>query len=96
MGAQKMSRKSLAEQTDISRRALANKLDGKVPFTYDEFGRVVAALSLDWSLLLAETSPTTQTRGGEPESPPDEAESPRSRWNFKQIELKPRPDMPPY
>lgn len=64
MGAQKVSRKWLSEQTGISRPSLANKLDGKVPFTYDEFGRVVAALDLDWGLLLAETpagSPIVET-----------------------------------
>lgn len=97
MGAQKVSRKRLAEHTGISRPSLANKLDGKVPFTYDEFGRVVAALDLDWSLLLAETpAQSTRIPKSEPAAPPDEIGSRRSRWNFKQIELKPRPDMPPY
>lgn len=75
MGAQKVSRKRLAEHTGISRPSLANKLDGKVPFTYDEFGRVVAALNLNWSLLLAE-APTgspivdiTRQDDGDPDPP---------------------------
>lgn len=56
MGAQKVSRKRLSETTGISRRALARKLDGEVPFTYEEFSGVVAALHLDWSLLLSAKS----------------------------------------
>jgi transcriptional regulator with XRE-family HTH domain len=51
MGAQKVSRKRLAELTDISRRALANKLDGQVSFTYDEVARIATSLGLDPGVL---------------------------------------------
>ena len=61
MGAQKVSRKRLAELTGISRRPLSRKLDGEVPFTYGEFSSVVAALNLDWSLLLAANDGDTKS-----------------------------------
>jgi len=54
MGAQKVSRKQLADATGISRPSLANKLDGKVSFTYDELLAVVAALDVTWEALLTE------------------------------------------
>jgi transcriptional regulator with XRE-family HTH domain len=53
MGDQKLSRKRLAEATGISRPSLANKLDGKVPFTYDELLRIVTVLDVAWDQLLA-------------------------------------------
>jgi transcriptional regulator with XRE-family HTH domain len=53
MGAQKLSRKRLSELTGISRPSLANKLDGKVSFTYDELLAVIEALGVAWDELLA-------------------------------------------
>jgi transcriptional regulator with XRE-family HTH domain len=53
MGDQKLSRKRLAEATGISRPSLANKLDGKVSFTYDELLRIVTVLDVAWDELLA-------------------------------------------
>ncbi|OBB89122.1 hypothetical protein A5760_23055 [Mycobacterium colombiense] len=53
MGAQKLSRKRMAEAVDISRPSLANKLDAKVPFTYNELLRVIAVLGVAWEELLA-------------------------------------------
>ncbi len=58
MGAKKVSRKRLAEVTGISRPSLANKLDGKVSFTYDELLAVVAALDLTWEALLTDSRDT--------------------------------------
>lgn len=53
MGDQKISRKRLAQLTEISRPSLANKLDAQVPFTYDELTRVVDALGLQFDALFA-------------------------------------------
>jgi transcriptional regulator with XRE-family HTH domain len=53
MGDQKLSRKRLAEAASISRPSLANKLDGKVSFTYDELLRIVTILDVAWDELLA-------------------------------------------
>jgi transcriptional regulator with XRE-family HTH domain len=53
MGDQKLSRKRLSEASGISRPSLSNKLDGKVPFTYDELLLVVAVLGVAWDELLA-------------------------------------------
>lgn len=54
MGAQKMSRKHLAELTGISRPSLGKKLDAQVPFTYDEIRAVVDALGVSWVPFLSD------------------------------------------
>ncbi|AXH46810.1 helix-turn-helix DNA-binding domain protein [Mycobacterium phage Acolyte] len=54
MGGQKLTRKHLAEASGISRPSIANKLDGKVAFTYDELLRVVEILDVAWEDLFAE------------------------------------------
>lgn len=54
MGTNKVSRSALAEATGISRPSLANKLDGKVSFTYDEVIRVIETLGIAWEDLLGE------------------------------------------
>jgi transcriptional regulator with XRE-family HTH domain len=66
MGAKKMSRKRLAEVTGISRPSLANKLDGKVSFTYDELLAVVAALDVSWEALLTESRGKLSAEAQEP------------------------------
>jgi transcriptional regulator with XRE-family HTH domain len=53
MGDQKLSRKRLSEASGISRPSLSRKLDGKVPFTYDELLRIVTVLDVAWDELLA-------------------------------------------
>jgi transcriptional regulator with XRE-family HTH domain len=63
MGDQKLSRKRLSEATGISRPSLANKLDGKVSFTYDELLLVIEVLGVAWEELLAghdATSPVAE------------------------------------
>lgn len=53
MGGQKLSRKRLSEVVGISRPSMSAKLDGRVPFTYDELTRVIPALGVGWHQLLA-------------------------------------------
>lgn len=52
MGDQKMTRLRLSQLAVISRPSLANKLDGRVQFTYPELMRVIDVLGLSWRDLL--------------------------------------------
>jgi Cro/C1-type HTH DNA-binding domain len=61
MGDQKVSRKRLSEATAISRPSLANKLDGKVEFTYAELLSVIEVLGIAWEELL-DASPLSDPR----------------------------------
>lgn len=61
MGAQKITRTKLAQMTGISRPSLGNKLDGNVPFTYDELVAIITALGISWRVLLAPGSADEET-----------------------------------
>jgi transcriptional regulator with XRE-family HTH domain len=52
MGDQKISRKRLAAEAKISRPSLASKVDGRVPFTYNEVLRVIEVLGVSMEILL--------------------------------------------
>jgi hypothetical protein len=77
MGDQKVTRKALAQASGISRPSLAHKLDGRVPFTYNELVRIIESLGVVWQDLLAD----------QPEEEP-EPESTRIRLR----DFKPRMD----
>jgi transcriptional regulator with XRE-family HTH domain len=81
MGDQKLSRKRLAEATGISRPSLANKLDGKVSFTYDELLRIVTVLDVAWEELLAGHDDTGRL-----------ADASRTYERIRLRDLKSRPD----
>lgn len=55
MGDKKVTRKWLAQQTNISRPSIASKLDARVAFTYDELLRVIDALGVAWEELFTDT-----------------------------------------
>lgn len=52
MGGEKITRRQVVQLTGINRTSLGLKLDGKLPFTYDEMDLVLAALNLSWIWLV--------------------------------------------
>jgi transcriptional regulator with XRE-family HTH domain len=52
MGGRKITRSALAALAGINQSSLGQKLDNRIPFTYDEMDRVLPALGLTWHWLV--------------------------------------------
>lgn len=82
MGAEKIARTTVTKETGINRTSLADKLDGKTAFSYDEMDKVLAALGLSWGWLV------TGVQEGVPTPPPLVGMLPQVDSNHQPADLR--------